>query len=151
MRALARASGMKLGALQYHFRTREEMLRALVDYIAAEYWRAFDSTYGDVNSSGVHEIAEFILNDSAGDSLLSDRLWPQLWAMEQVEPLVAELLEDMYAEYVAVLERALEHEGSQAPRAEALCPQLHRGLGHRGVLGREGDGSGNLPAGVPPS
>ena len=30
MRALARASGMKLGALQYHFRTRDEMLRALV-------------------------------------------------------------------------------------------------------------------------
>ena len=28
MRALARASGMKLGALQYHFRTWEGMLRA---------------------------------------------------------------------------------------------------------------------------
>jgi AcrR family transcriptional regulator len=26
MHALARASGMKLGALQYHFRTSEEML-----------------------------------------------------------------------------------------------------------------------------
>ena len=30
MRALARGSGIKLGALQYHFRTREVMLRALV-------------------------------------------------------------------------------------------------------------------------
>ena len=30
MRALARASGMKLGALQYHFKTFDKMLRALV-------------------------------------------------------------------------------------------------------------------------
>ena len=29
MRSLARASGMKLGALQYHFRTWEALLRAL--------------------------------------------------------------------------------------------------------------------------
>ena len=34
MRALARASGMKLGALQYHFRTWEDMLRGLVNFIA---------------------------------------------------------------------------------------------------------------------
>ena len=36
MRALARASGMKLGALQYHFRTWDALLIALVDYIEAE-------------------------------------------------------------------------------------------------------------------
>jgi len=32
-RSLARASGMKLGALQYHFRTWEELLRCIVGYI----------------------------------------------------------------------------------------------------------------------
>ena len=37
MRALARASGMKLGALQYHFRTWDELLVALATYIGAEY------------------------------------------------------------------------------------------------------------------
>ena len=30
MRALARASGMKLGALQYHFRTSDDMLPAVL-------------------------------------------------------------------------------------------------------------------------
>jgi AcrR family transcriptional regulator len=121
MRALARASGMKLGALQYHFPTREEMLRALVDYIAEEYRRAFESMHDDVGSPGVREIAKFMLDDSGGDLLLSDRLWPQLWAMEQVEPLVSDLLEDVYAEYVTLLEKALEVSGSQSSRAEALC------------------------------
>ena len=42
-RALARASGMKLGALQYHFRTWEDLLKALSDFIAEEYSRAFDA------------------------------------------------------------------------------------------------------------
>ena len=43
MRALARASGIKLGALQYHFRTSEDMLRALVAYIADIYQSNFDA------------------------------------------------------------------------------------------------------------
>ncbi len=43
MRALARASGMKLGALQYHFRTSDDMLRALAGYIAESYRQSFKS------------------------------------------------------------------------------------------------------------
>lgn len=121
MRALARASGLKLGALQYHFRTREDMLRALVDYIAAKYRQTFESLKSDDDPPGVREIVMFILDDSAGDALLGERLWPQLWAMELVEPFVADLVEEVYAEYIKLLERALEGKGSLAPRAEALC------------------------------
>lgn len=121
MRGLARASGMKLGALQYHFRTREEMLRALTDYLAAEYRRAFESMRHHDGSPGVLEIAMFLLDDAAVELKLSDRLWPQLWAMQQVEPLLSDLLENMYAEYVESLEKALTASGSQSPRAEALC------------------------------
>ena len=36
MRALARASGMKLGALQYHFRTWDALLVAFITYIESE-------------------------------------------------------------------------------------------------------------------
>ena len=118
MRALARASGMKLGALQYHFRTWDDMLRAMVAYIAEEYRQTF-AEVGDTLS--VREIAEFMLDDSTGDLLLSDRLWPQLWAMEQVEPLVSDLLAEVYAEYVTALENALVRAGSEEPRGEALA------------------------------
>jgi AcrR family transcriptional regulator len=121
MRALARASGMKLGALQYHFRTREEMLQALVGYIAAEYRRSFELLTSDDDSLGIREIVVFLLDDSAGDALHTDRLWPQLWAMSQVEPLMAELTETIYTEYEQILEKVLEDAGSLAPRAEALC------------------------------
>jgi AcrR family transcriptional regulator len=123
MRALARASGMKLGALQYHFRTWEDLLRALVKFIERGILEDFEAKNLHVGSASVGEIAAFMLDDSAGtkDALLGDRLWPQLWAMEQVEPLVSDLLEEVYADYVEILERAMEAAGMESPRAEALC------------------------------
>ncbi len=116
MRHLARASDMKLGALQYHFRTWDELLRALVDYLRDEWRLALGDSEG--GPLGIRAIAEIML---VGDSQAPNGLWPQLWAMQQVEPLVSDLLEDVYAEYLRLLEKALEATGNQSPRAEALC------------------------------
>ncbi|MDC0067301.1 TetR/AcrR family transcriptional regulator [Gammaproteobacteria bacterium] len=116
MRHLARASDMKLGALQYHFRTWDALLRALVDYLRDEWRRVLESSGGD--ALGIRGIAEIMLSDNAQEL---NGLWPQLWAMEQVEPLVSDLLEDVYAEYLQLLEKALEAAGIKSPRAEALC------------------------------
>ena len=116
MRHLARASDMKLGALQYHFRTWDALLRALVDYLRDEWRRVLESSGGD--ALGIRGIAEIMLSDNAQEH---NGLWPQLWAMEQVEPLVSDLLEDVYAEYLQLLEKALEAAGIKSPRAEALC------------------------------
>jgi len=123
MRSLARASGMKLGALQYHFRTWEELLRSLVGYIDKHISEAFEAQDLQLSSASVSEIVEFILTDTAGteDALFGDRLWPQLWAMEQVEPLVSDLLEEVYADYLEILEKAMAAAGSESPHAEALC------------------------------
>jgi AcrR family transcriptional regulator len=123
MRALARASGMKLGALQYHFRTWEDLLRALVDCLAKEIRGAFESRKLHEGAPSVLEIAMFIFDDTAGtaDASLGSRLWPQLWAMEQVEPLVSDLLEETYAEYLEILETAMKAAGVESPRVEALC------------------------------
>jgi AcrR family transcriptional regulator len=119
MRALARASGIKLGALQYHFRTWEDMLRALVAYIAEQYKRNFDSISGDQPLS-IKAVVEFAVSEPSDNKLLGDNLWPQLWAMSQVHPLVSDLFDDFYAEYLAILEELLVNKGSTSPRAEAL-------------------------------
>ena len=121
MRALARASGMKLGALQYHFRTREDMLRALAAYISDEYRQSFEALMPDVESSSLQEIVRFILDDAPGSALQSDRLFPQLWAMARVEPVMAELLDNIYVTYLDVMEERFVAVGSSAPRAEALA------------------------------
>lgn len=121
MRALARASGIKLGALQYHFKTWEVMLRALVGYIETEYRLTFELMHGNNNSPGIGGILEFLATEPAGGALQVDKLWPQLWAMGQVEPLVGTLVDEIYAEYIQILEQRLVELGSKSPRAEALC------------------------------
>ena len=121
MRGLARASEMKLGALQYHFRTADDLLRAVVSYIANAYDLSFKSLKQKYNPPDVRQLVVFVLDDEPGNELLGDRLWPQLWAMQQVEPLVLDLVEDIYKRYLQVFEDALRASGSSSPRAEALC------------------------------
>jgi AcrR family transcriptional regulator len=119
MRALARASGIKLGALQYHFRTSEEMLRALVAYISDIYHINFDAMKANEPLT-IKGVLEFVSSEPADGRLQADKLWPQLWAMGQVEPLVADLVEDIYAEYLQILEGLLQKAGSKNPRVESI-------------------------------
>ena len=122
MRALARASGMKLGALQYHFRIWEDLLHGLAAFIAEEYRRSFDTLAEGRASPGLRETVQFLFDDTPADATLqADRLFPQLWAMAQVEPVMESLLDDIYRRYLDTLEERLVAEGSRAPRAEALA------------------------------
>ena len=106
MRALARASGIKLGALQYHFRTSEDMLRGLVAYIADIYHSNFDAVKANERLT-IKGVLEFASSEPADGRL-------------QVEPLVADLVDDIYAEYLQILEGLLHKAGSKNPRAESI-------------------------------
>ena len=121
MRALARASGMKLGALQYHFRTWEDMLRALAAYISEAYRASFEALRSDARALSLHDIVKFILDDVPGSAMQADRLFPQLWAMARVEPAMETLLDDIYVPYLDKLEKRLIDMGSTTPGAEALA------------------------------
>ena len=122
MRALARASGMKLGALQYHFRTWEDLLQALSDFIAEEFSGAFDALAENNGAPGLQETARFLLYDTPADATLqATRLFPQLWAMAQIEPAVDSLLNEIYDRYLGILEDGFADAGSRAPRAEAIA------------------------------
>ena len=77
MRALARAVDMKLGALQYHFRTWEDLLHALADFISEEYRRSFDALATNRGSPGLRETVKYLLDDLPPDTTLqADRLFP---------------------------------------------------------------------------
>ncbi len=121
MRALARASGMKLGALQYHFRTWEDLLRALAAYIADAYRRSWEALHLDGEEASLQDLVRFIMDDPAGTTLSGDEFFPQLWAMAQVEPAIAEKLDELYTVYLEKLEARLTTLGSRAPAADALA------------------------------
>ena len=120
MGALARAVDVELGAIQNHFRTWEGLLNALTDFIQEEYDRAFEELTEGSRSHGPLETVRFLLYDTPGDTTLqADRLFPQLWAMAQVEPVMQALLDEIYGRYLEMLEEAFADAGSHAPRTAA--------------------------------
>ena len=121
MRGLARASGMKLGALQYHFRTWEDMLRALATYIGDAYQRSWETLDLNGEEASLQELVRFIMDDPAGSALSGDEFFPQMWAMAQVEPAMAEKLNELYGVYLEKLEKRLTALGSRSPAADALA------------------------------
>ena len=121
MRALAREVGMKLASLQYHFRTTDELMRGVVNHIGDTYDQSFEVLRRDSEVITARQVVGFILEDEPGKAICGDRLWPQLWAMQDVEPLVSDLVENIYERFLKVLEDSLRRAGSSMPRVEALC------------------------------
>lgn len=123
MRAVARATGIKLGALQYHFPTRDDLLRALATYLAEVYRSSFDEYKATFNqtSPSLRLVVEFLMEDDAGSGLHADRLFPQLWALALVEPIMEDLMDNIYEEYLHLLETILSERGIDEPLAEALA------------------------------
>jgi AcrR family transcriptional regulator len=121
MRALAREVGMKLGALQYHFKTADQLMIAIVGHIASAYQAHFDAREDQQTTPRLTSLIGFILDDEPGHEIASDRLWPQLWAMQLVEPLIAELVERIYAGYLSKMEQALAGAGAKDAKTEAIC------------------------------
>ena len=122
MRAVARASGLKLGALQYHFATWEELVRSLAEYISSEYAKSLEALEQATDySPTIIDILRWYLRDSGGEKLRSDLLWPQLWAMARVEPVMRASLGEIFKKIFARFENHLTLAGSRSPRLEALA------------------------------
>ena len=120
MRALARSNGIKLGALQYHFPTWEALLSALARYIGDSYESSFSALKDKPGGVELEELVLFALDDIPGIFLHSDNLFPQLWAMAQIEPVMAEMLDVIYTKYLSRIEDCLIALRHPSPRAEAL-------------------------------
>ena len=119
MRAVARASGLKLGALQYHFPTWKDLLRGVAGHISHQYFESVAGLSKPEDHLKLADIVRVILDDEPGDALNSDKLFPQLWAMALVEPIMDELLGEIYGYYLDIVEKALIDENIPTPRVHA--------------------------------
>mgnify|MGYP000058583089 CR=1 FL=1 len=55
----------------------------------------------------IKAVMNLVVIEPADGNLQVDKLWPQLWAMGQVHPIVADLVDDIYDEYILILEDLL--------------------------------------------
>ena len=122
MSAVARASGLKLGALQYHYRTREELLTALAETIGMRYQKQFEVFTASLDGRALtlFDFVDFGMMSPQESFWDEDRLFRQLWAMASTEPMMQELLDEIYEEYLQVLDACLRAVGVEEPRAESL-------------------------------
>lgn len=98
MRRVAAACGMKLGNLTYHFASREDLVRDLLDAVIRAYEIVFDAIVHRPEHSPEEQLAEIcglILEDIRTKK--TTRVFPELWAMSNHDPFVLERLQEGYA------------------------------------------------------
>lgn len=98
MRRIAAACGMRLGNLTYHYSTREDLVRELLNAVISSYEVEFGAI---VHAPGVPpeerlaRLCGLIIGDVA--SKKTTRLFPELWALANHDAFVYERVHELYA------------------------------------------------------
>lgn len=98
MRRVAATCGMKLGNLTYHFASREDLIRGLLDAVIRAYEIEFAAIVhmpGTPPEERLAEICGLILEDIRTKK--TTRVFPELWALSNHDPFVFERVQETYA------------------------------------------------------
>ena len=98
LRRIASECGVNVGNVSYYFKSKEELIRALLDAVIASYEDPFDEIAHDSDSSAEQRL-ERLLNLILVDitSKKTTRFFPELWAMANHDPFIQDRMEELYA------------------------------------------------------
>jgi len=97
MRRVAAASGMRLGNLTYHFPTREDLVRELLEAVIRAYEIEFAAIVhmpGVVPEKRLAEICRLILEDIRTKK--TTHVFPELWALSNHDSFVLDRVQELY-------------------------------------------------------
>lgn len=97
MRRVAAACDMKLGNLTYHFPTREDLVRELLEAVITAYEIEFDSLMHTPDTPPDERLAEYcglILEDIRTKK--TTRIFPELWALANHDSFVLDRVQELY-------------------------------------------------------
>ena len=96
MRRVAHECGIKFGNLTYHYRTREDLVRELLEAVIRSYEVEFDQIIHLKGSPAerLQRICGFILEDIR--SKKTTHLFPELWALSNHDAFVLGRVQDLY-------------------------------------------------------
>ena len=98
MRKVAKKAGISIGNLNYYYRTKEDLLRDLVDYVIIPYLEEFDRARENAGESPelqLQAVLDFWITDLGTKETTT--FFPECWALANHNPFVAELIDAMYA------------------------------------------------------
>jgi AcrR family transcriptional regulator len=98
VRAVAAAAGITPGNLAYHYKTKRELIRAVITSMIAEYSKKIDESLKTPSSEAPDTFAKLIawlIHDST--TPVTSRLFRELWAMALHDPFIKDAVESLYA------------------------------------------------------
>lgn len=117
LRRIAAASGLRVGNVTYYFSTKDELLRAVLDVVLAGYSDAIRDLQNRTDEPAEQRLGlmiRIILEDI--QSQATTNLFPELWALSNHDPFVADCVKDIYSRGRQVL---LELIGELNPALDA--------------------------------
>lgn len=97
LRRVAEAAGISVGNLNYHFRTKEALLEALIERTLSAYSDRFESLLSDDQNGfedAVNALTRWVMTDAASHEYTL--LFREMWAMASHNASVAAALDDFY-------------------------------------------------------
>ncbi len=98
MRKVAARAGISIGNLNYYYRTKEDLLRDLLEYVINDYLEEFARRRliaGHSPEKQLLAVLTFWIEDlGTPETTVS---FPELWALGNHDPHIAELVDDLYA------------------------------------------------------
>ncbi len=97
MRRVAAACGMKFGNLTYHYRSREDLVRELLEAVIRSYEREFEQIIhmpGVPAEDRLNRICNLVLDDIR--SKKTTHFFPELWALSNHDSFVLERVQELY-------------------------------------------------------
>jgi AcrR family transcriptional regulator len=131
MRAIAARAGMKLGNLQHYYKTREQLLQAVLEQVMLSYDGHYLRLPGAQNGnpqSRFTAIVRFLIEDLKNP--LTSGTFMELWALAERHKFAAAIMDEMYShhrENIAALLRDLNPKLSsnkRARRAALIATQI---------------------------
>ena len=98
MRKVAARAGISIGNLNYYYRTKEDLLRDLLEYVINDYLEEFARRRliaGHSPEKQLLAVLTFWIEDLGTPE--TTVFFPELWALGNHDPHIAELVDDLYA------------------------------------------------------
>ena len=98
MRKIASRAGISIGNLNYYYRTKEDLLRDLLEYVINDYLEEFERRRllaGHSPEKQLQAVLKFWIEDL--NTPETTVFFPELWALGNHDPHIAELVDDLYA------------------------------------------------------
>lgn len=97
LRRIAKACDMKVGNVTYYFATKDALVREMLSAAIESYMSAFEDIISQVEltpEEKLEAIIRIILEDIRTKK--TTRLFPELWALANFDPFVADCVNDSY-------------------------------------------------------